>query len=36
MGGTNEIKGVKLLNYIKEKAKNPNIISNTFPEGCNP
>lgn len=36
MGGTTEIKGIKLLEAIHLRAKTPNKIGNTFHEGCNP
>lgn len=36
MGGTTEIKGLKLLEAVHTRAKNPNKPCNTFHEGCNP
>lgn len=36
MGGTTEIKGLKLMEAIHDKAKHPNKLAVPIHEGCNP
>lgn len=36
MGGSTELKGLKLLEEIHNRAKNPGKAVNSFHEGCNP
>lgn len=36
LGGVEEVKGIKVIHEIYEKARNPHRVAKTFHDGCNP